>query len=258
MLDCIVYKHNGIPPTTKVVGILPVRIVNHMSSDKILVSKLSGKLSHFAAISTNPLNNEFCNKLAAVDGTTCQICYARRYLSTFRKHAVPAYTRNTTILTSREITENDFEPNAFFTGQHVRFLAYGELVNPTMFKNFCKIAEMYPYITATMWTKRLDIVQPLLHIVPENLRLIYSNIMVNPPRNDATTIPKGFDGVFNVYTNEHAIEHTIDINCSGSCATCLKCYTKNGIIINELIKEKFGNENRRYADVKVVQNTVVA
>ena len=27
MLDCIVYKHNGIPPTTKVVGILPVRIV---------------------------------------------------------------------------------------------------------------------------------------------------------------------------------------------------------------------------------------
>jgi hypothetical protein len=33
MLDCIVYKHNGIPPTTKVVGILPVRIVISIPAD---------------------------------------------------------------------------------------------------------------------------------------------------------------------------------------------------------------------------------
>ena len=226
-----------------------------MASNKILVSKLSGKLNHVSAISTTPFN-DFCDRHAAIDGATCNVCYARRYLSTFRKHAVPAYTRNTNILSTREVTEDDFEPNSFIIGQHVRLLAYGELINDTMFKNFCKIAEMFPYITATMWTKRIDIINPLLHLAPKNLRLIYSTLMIDPDDAIATTIPKGFSGIFNVYSKRYAIDHAIDINCSGSCATCLKCYTQNGFVINELVKEKWGNESRRYTDVKSVQNGV--
>ena len=227
-----------------------------MSSTKLTISTLSGKLLHVSAISTNPLINDYCNKMAALDGTTCSICYARRYLSTFRQNAVPAYTRNTKILSTGELTEDNFKKNSFFVGQHVRFLAYGELVNATMFRNFCKIAEMHPYITATMWTKRLDIVEPLIQEVPENMRLIYSTLMIDPPEDVATTIPEGFTGVFNVYTNEYAVKHGTDINCSGSCATCLKCYTQNNIVVRELIKSKWGNENRRYADVKTLQDVM--
>jgi hypothetical protein len=81
--------------------------------------------------------------------------------------------------------------------------------------------------------------------------------MIDPDDAIATTIPKGFSGIFNVYSSRYAIDHAIDINCSGSCATCLKCYTQNRFIINELVKEKWGNENRRYTDVKTTQHGVV-
>ena len=219
--------------------------------DRICVSEnLSGKMNRISAISLNPLNNEFCNQWSKVNNTSCSICYARRYASTFRQNVVPPYTQNGIILSTREVTEQDFKKNAFKVGQYVRFLAYGELINDLTFKNFCKIARMYPDIHATMWTKRLDIVEPLLHLVPENMRLIYSTMPINPPDDVAQQIPDGFSGVFNVYTIDYAMEHDTDINCSGSCATCLRCYRENNVVVNELIKEQWGNEDERYTRIK--------
>jgi len=221
-----------------------------MKANICVSENMSGKMARISAISFNPLSNEFCNEWSKVDRTTCSICYARRYASTFRQNTVPPYTQNARIMSTREVTERDFKKNAFKAGQFVRFLAYGELINDLTFKNFCKIAELYPDIKATMWTKRLDIVEPLIDLVPDNMRLMYSTMPVNPSDEIATRIPTGFNGIFNVYTVDYILEHAREINCSGSCATCLRCYTQDNIVVNELVKEHWGNEDARYAQIK--------
>ncbi|MFA5617705.1 MAG: hypothetical protein WDK95_12750, partial [Syntrophorhabdaceae bacterium] len=58
------------------------------------------------------------------------------------------------------------------------------------------------------------------------------------------------NGIFNVYTVDYILEHAREINCSGSCATCLRCYTQDNIVVNELVKEHWGNEDARYAQIK--------
>jgi hypothetical protein len=221
-----------------------------MADDICVSNNLSGKMARISAISLNPLTNDFCNTVANVNHTTCSVCYARRYASTFRKNVIPPYTQNSKILSTREVTRDDFKKNAFKAGQYVRFLAYGELINEMTFKNFCTIARLFPDIKATMWTKRLDIVTPLLDLVPENLRLIYSTVPINPTADLAARIPDGFNGVFNVYTVDYIQNHDISINCIGSCATCLNCYTQDNLVVNELLKERWGNEDKRYQTIK--------
>lgn len=209
--------------------------------DLVNVSKMSGKMRNFRAISTSPLSNPFCMEKCGFG----KVCYSKIMLETARKNTRPAFERNSKILSTKLIERENIN-KTFYAGEHIRFSAHGELINDTHFINLCRIAGFYPHATFTLWTKRLDIVNRNMEHVPENMRMIYSNNCVNPNQLAAQRIPEGFVGVFNVYTKEFAKENNININCQRSCAECMRCYTEIGFITNELMKAPQGNDSVRY------------
>lgn len=100
----------------------------------------------------------------------------------------------------------------------MRFHGHGELINDTHFLNLCDIAESNGHCTFALWTKRVDIVRPNRHHVPENMILVYSN-----PKIDSVLEkpPRGFHRVFNNVTKQYRG----DANCTGQkCIDCQLCY----------------------------------
>lgn len=182
---------------------------------RVSVSKMSGKLAGIPAINTNTATNAYCVKQYTSGGedNICTMCYSQRMLSTYRKNCQPSFQRNSDILSSdREVDIPKI--NAAF----VRFHGHGELINDTHFLNLCDIAESNGHCTFALWTKRVDIVRPNRHHVPENMILVYSNpkidrVMRKPPR--------GFHRVFNNVTKKYRG----DANCTGQkCIDCQLCY----------------------------------
>lgn len=198
----------------------------------ISISQLSGKLEHFHGISTNPLTNDFCNKMALKNNTICNRCYSRRMLRTFRMNAVPAFDRN-----GKKLSESEVQPGEmprFAPGEWVRLLPHGELINDTMMENFVKIAKHNHWNRFVLWTKRKDIVKNFE--IPANMFIIYSNPNLN---RYSDNIPEKFHGIFNVFTEEYALHNNIDINCMQKCIECMKCYSgTSGLVINEMLKKQ--------------------
>lgn len=94
----------------------------------IHISKMTGKLEGFQAISTNTVTNAYCNKNYNKQdpNNICTFCYSNEMLKTFRKSMAPALQRNTELLADR-VLHSDGLPvinSAFF-----RFNAHGELIN---------------------------------------------------------------------------------------------------------------------------------
>ena len=92
----------------------------------IHISKMTGKLEGFQAISTNTTTNEYCIKKynEQKQNVICTFCYSHEMLNTFRKNMAPALQRNTDLLNSK-VLHADALPiinSAFF-----RFNAHGEL-----------------------------------------------------------------------------------------------------------------------------------
>ena len=92
----------------------------------IHISKMTGKLEGFQAISTNTVTNGYCNKQYKKQdqNNICTFCYSHEMLNTFRKNMAPALQRNTELLNSK-VLHPDALPvinSAFF-----RFNAHGEL-----------------------------------------------------------------------------------------------------------------------------------
>ncbi len=182
------------------------------------LSKMSGKLEGIQAINTNTTTNEFCIKESQKKDPKriCGKCYSIGMLSTYRKNCAPAFQRNSDILAS----DAEFIlPRT--SGAFVRFHGHGELINEQHFRNFCAIAEDNKHSTFALWTKRVDYVRPNLHLVPDNMILVYSNPIVD---RIMTKPPRGFDRVFNNVSQEFDGE----ANCTGQkCMDCLLCYKRD-------------------------------
>ena len=210
---------------------------------EIGVSKMSGKLTDIGAINTNTLTNSFClkryekakiaNKKAGKTVDICGVCYSVNMLQTFRKSAVPAFQRNTSL--AERILKPSEIPNinqAFF-----RFSGHGELITDQTIngktikfgrfnhiENLCLIAERNDHCTFALWTKRTDIIKPFFkkRKKPANLILVWSNPKVDKIISDP---PPYFDKVFNNISRDSKVPD----NCSGQkCKDCLKCYKKGG------------------------------
>jgi len=199
------------------------------------ISKMTGKLDGFKAISTNTMTNTYCIKQNANGkaDNICTKCYSHTMLKSYRKNMQPALQRNSEALANK-VLDVDLLPtilDAFF-----RFNAHGELINLTHLENLNRIAKKNPHCSFALWTKRNDLIAKYYATreKPDNLTLIYSNPKVSTIMNKP---PKHFDRTFNNVL-EH--EHVEEQNCTGQkCKDCRLCYTiGNGVkTIVEMVKK---------------------
>ena len=183
------------------------------------ISKMTGKLDGFRAISTNTITNKFCIKMnAAKAETICKHCYSHTMLKSYRKNMAPALQRNSDLLSSRPLEPNEVPVilDAVF-----RFDAHGELINEMHLYNLMTIAERNPHCTFSLWTKRKDIVQNcrVTRPVPANMIFIYSNPKIGKIMD---VPPLGFHKTFNNVPEDQDVDRQ---NCTGQqCKNCLLCY----------------------------------
>ncbi|MEL0115429.1 MAG: hypothetical protein VW894_03875, partial [Gammaproteobacteria bacterium] len=105
----------------------------------IHISKMTGKLEGFQAISTNTTTNDYCIKqyFKKDKNNICTYCYSQEMLRTYRKNMSAALQRNTDLIASK-VLHPDALPiinSAFF-----RFNAHGELINEFNLINYVNIA----------------------------------------------------------------------------------------------------------------------
>lgn len=193
--------------------------------EKIHISKMTGKLDGFQAISTNTMTNEYCIKQNAKNDNNniCKHCYSHTMLRSYRKNMQPSLQRNSDLLSDRILSTEELPTvlNAFF-----RFNAHGELINETHLINLVNIALHNPHCNFALWTKRNDIIAKYFRSndKPKNFILVYSNPKIS---NILEKLPKHFDKTFNNVL-EH--EHIEKQNCTGQqCKSCLLCYQHNGV-----------------------------
>ncbi len=189
------------------------------------ISKMTGKLDGFKAISTNTATNPYCIKQNASGNSDniCTKCYSHIMLKSYRKNMMPALQRNSDLLADRILSDDELPTilDAFF-----RYNAHGELINQTHLANLVAIANHNPHCNFALWSKRIDIVRKYFakHEKPENLILIFSNSKIS---NVLAKPPAPFDKTFNnVLEHEFADQQ----NCTGQqCKSCLLCYQHNGV-----------------------------
>jgi len=194
----------------------------------IHISKMTGKLEGFQAISTNTTTNGYCKKKFEEQNPNviCTFCYSWGMLKTFRKNMEPALQRNSNLLNSK-VLHPDALPiinSAFF-----RFNAHGEFAldkkEATInLENYVNIALKNPHCTFSLWTKRFDVIKPYFdkHDKPKNLILIYSTPLTN---HILKKTPQYFDKTFNTVIETDYIDQQ---NCTGQkCKDCLLCYKKD-------------------------------
>ncbi len=198
------------------------------------ISKMTGKLDGFQAISTNTTTNEYCIKQNASNraDNICTKCYSHTMLKSYRKNMTPALQHNSDFLSTR-LHEQDYLPSilqAFF-----RFNAHGELINLIHLENLVNIAKKNPHCRFALWTKRSDLVFRYFKTndKPNNFILIFSNSKIS---HIMSKPPKYFDKTFN-----NVLEHefTDRQNCTGQkCKDCLVCYSVNDVsTIVEMVKK---------------------
>ena len=188
------------------------------------ISKMTGKLEGFRAISTNTITNKFCIKMnSAKAETICKHCYSHTMLKGYRKNMAPALQRNSDLLSSRTLSTEELPVilEAFF-----RFDAHGELINIQHLANLVAIVKHNPHCNFALWTKRKDYIKRLFDHVekPENLILIYSNPTIS---SIMATPPLYFDRTFNNVLEHENVDQQ---NCTGQkCKDCLLCYKHNRV-----------------------------
>jgi hypothetical protein len=195
----------------------------------------ANKMDDMISINTSPLKNEFCMKMHTKgkemfkaghkNPIICGRCYSITDMK-LRPNVAVRYAENLRLL-SESIMPFEVLPR-FAPGEVVRFHANGELRNETHLKNFINIAMINPHASFVLWTKRLDLVRGLRN-KPANLRMIYSNPVVDKPLLKPP-LPV-FDGVFNVID-----KCDMTSNCAGQCKVCKRCYGERppGTIIEHI------------------------
>lgn len=206
-----------------------------MAHPLIHISKMTGKLDGFQAISTNTMTNEYCVKQNASGkaDNICTKCYSHTMLKSYRKNMQPALQRNSEALANKV---HDMEYLPSINQAWFRFNAHGELINLTHLENLNRIARKNPHCSFALWTKRNDLVSKYYKTreKPSNMILIYSNSKVSTIMSKP---PKHFDRTFNNVL-EH--EHVDKQNCTGQkCKDCRLCYTIGNHVttIVEMVKK---------------------
>ena len=201
--------------------------------DAVHISKMSGKLDGFKAISTNTLTNPFCIKMnKAKKETICKHCYSHTMLNGYRKNMAAALQRNTDLLSSRTLSKEELP---VILDTVFRFDAHGELINMQHLENLVAIVEHNPNCNFALWTKRKDYVKRFFdHFEkPGNLILIYSNPTIS---SIMATPPLYFDKTFNNVLEDEYVDQQ---NCTGQqCKNCLLCYTPNNGVTTIVEKVK--------------------
>jgi hypothetical protein len=196
-----------------------------MQVSTIHISKMTGKLDGFKAISSNTITNPYCIKQnASVDESNiCTKCYSHTMLKSYRKNMQASLERNSQALSNDliPIEQLPMIMEAFF-----RFNAHGELINETHLINLVNISIKNPHCNFALWTKRNDIITKYFsnNDKPSNLILIYSNSKISKVMGKP---PKFFDKTFNNVLENEFVESQ---NCTGQqCKNCLLCYKKNDV-----------------------------
>ena len=196
-----------------------------MQVSTIHISKMTGKLDGFKAISSNTITNPYCVKQnqSSDNENICTKCYSHTMLKSYRKNMQPSLERNSQAL-STSILPSEQLPmimEAFF-----RFNAHGELINETHLINLVNIAVKNPHCNFALWTKRNDIISKYFvnNDKPKNLILIFSNSKISKVLNKP---PRFFDKTFNNVLEHEFVESQ---NCTGQqCKNCLLCYKHNDV-----------------------------
>ena len=196
------------------------------------ISKMTGKLEGFQAISTNTMSNPYCIKqnTSGKADNICTKCYSHTMLKSYRKNMQPSLQRNTEYLSNKV---HDPEYLHVINQAWLRFNAHGELINLTHLENLNRIARKNPHCTFALWTKRNDLIKKYYdkREKPINLILIFSNPKVSTIMSKP---PKHFDKTFN-----NVLEHEYQDkqNCTGQkCKDCRICYTI-GNQINTIVEK---------------------
>jgi hypothetical protein len=187
--------------------------------DAVHISKMSGKLDGFKAISTNTLTNPFCIKMnKAKKETICKHCYSHTMLNGYRKNMAAVLQRNSDLLGSRTLSKEELP---VILDSVFRFDAHGELINMQHLANLVAIVNHNLNCTFALWTKRKDYIKRLFDHVekPKNLIVIYSNPTISSIMD---TPPLYFDKTFNNVLEDEYVDQQ---NCTGQqCKNCLLCY----------------------------------
>ena len=98
-------------------------------TDKVKLSKMTGKLIGITGENTNPLTNEYCkaNNNTVHDNHICKHCYSCYMLHTFRKNCINAFQHNSELL-SKPLSDKAIP---LIKTPLCRINAHGELINDT-------------------------------------------------------------------------------------------------------------------------------
>ena len=221
-------------------NIKPETIKKIKTTQKIWVSKLTGKLAGIQGISSSCLCNSFCIAMHKLPDTICWNCYAVQGLS-FKAGARYHYARNTELLsedllTPEQIAELKIKADIF------RFETHGDWVNLNSALNEIAIARAYPHTEFSVWTKRTDLLRQLGKMgvkQPKNLHVKVSSplrdkVLDQSVKQELSAIGwevtyftvVSLDYLTRNYTMEQLQLHGDEIiTCGGrNCRGCMRCY----------------------------------
>lgn len=194
-------------------------------------TKHTGKMSGLVSLSGDINSNPICMGRQKIAGSICAACFAANMFDDARgryRGVNDAFKRNSEILCSRLLADDEiprFDPARF---PLLRFAAYDDLANVTQALNYIKIARKNPEIKCAVWTKNPGILARAFRVSPkpDNLQVVLSSMGLNRP---AAGVRFDFvDKVFTVYDPATIEAERIDINCGArSCFKCRLCYEKN-------------------------------
>lgn len=179
----------------------------------------TGKMEDIQSINTNTLTNPFCKKASKNKNSICNNCYSTRQLTTIRTNCIKPFQHNSDLLSKRILNDNEIPT---ILQSKFRFNSHGELINLTHLKNLMLITRNNKHCTFALWFKRYDLIKQYFskHKTPKNLILVFSNPNKIKPLKK---LPKYCHKTFNVVQKDYVNKN--EINCSGKCKDCLKCYT---------------------------------
>lgn len=205
-----------------------------MQISTIHISKMTGKLEGFKAISSNTVTNPYCIQQfnCGNSDNICTKCYSHTMLNSYRKNMQKPLEHNSQLLSS---TVLPFDQLPVILDAFFRFNAHGELINIIHLTNLVNIAVKNPHCNFALWSKQNQLVQEYFasNQKPSNLILIFSNSKIGKilPKP-----PKHFDKTFNNVPHDQFVSEQ---NCTGQkCKDCLLCYKHNGVsTIVEMVKK---------------------
>lgn len=207
---------------------------------QIGVSRLTGKLDGFWAVSTSVLMNRLCQARALVEGSICADCYAAQG-AVSRDGLALVLEINYMIINRWRLSPEAWAtlPIPSINGKS-RGESHGDVATVCAAVNMCNICASHPYLTFGVWTKNLNLYRAAFKEVgkPKNMIFIYSS----PIKNQVAEVPEDMkpyvDKVFTVFEKDYIEKNHICINCAKHCNGCLKCYNQedSDFYINEILK----------------------